>query len=154
MYDCCDCLGHVSCSFTSFPLSTRSPSTVPLLLEQSFSAGRCPSFPFRHQLSVVLSMPAAGAESRPVLSALSLCLPPYFQTERPHRVIRTNVLISHGKKVVSLFQGKTMYCVSVNMTWLERSLMVIIAYWICIYPSTNLCNPNNNLLMTTILNRM
>lgn len=49
---CCDCLGHVRCSLTSLPLSTRSFSTVPLLLEQRFSAGRCPSsslLPHHHQ---------------------------------------------------------------------------------------------------------
>lgn len=137
MYDCCYCLGHVSCSLTSFPVFTHSSSTAPLLLEQLFSAGRCPSFPVLHhncQLYCRCQLQAQGQDLPCLLSPCAFLF--ISRPKRPNRVIITNMLIFHWNNWSPYFKVKVL-CASLLLSTTQP-----------------LCNPNNNLLMITTLNRM
>lgn len=104
MYDCCECLGHVSCSLTSFPLFTHSSSTVPLLLEQPFSAGRCPSFPVHHhncQLYCRCQLQAQGQDLPCLLPVPSSSFPDRKAKSGDHYQ-RANI---SQKQLASLLQG-------------------------------------------------
>lgn len=65
-------LGHIRCSLISSPLSIHLFSTVPLLLEQRFSAGRCPSSP-SPKLSAVLSRSQLRVKGPALSCLLSPC---------------------------------------------------------------------------------
>lgn len=87
---CCGCLGHVSFSLTSIPVSTFI--TAPLLLEQRFSAGRCLSF---LSITKTFSRTVNAASCRHRVKACPVSSPCAFLLISK---LLANMLIIHCKK--------------------------------------------------------